>query len=95
VRQLVSFANLEEPKSEVCDVNAVIERGVELLTRNLREKQELVLRLGENLPRAYVDADQLVRILVTLVRNASEAMDKNGVVQIFSDSTTVDRESPH
>lgn len=95
VRQLVSFANLEEPSSEVCDVNAVVERGFDTLTRNLRERHHLVLHLGENLPRAYVDPGQLMRILVTLVRNASEAMERGGTVQVFTDSTIVDRESPH
>ncbi len=95
VRQLVSFANLEEPKCEVSDVNAVIERGLEALARDVSEKHQIVLKLAEGLPRAYVDAAQIMRILATLVRNASEAMEKPGVIQVFTSIAKVDRESPH
>ena len=95
VKQLLSFANLEEPNYELCDVNAVIERGVKNIRRLLAENQKLVLSLRESLPRAYIDPSQVVRILGNLVSNSSQAMPTGGVIQIFSDSIIVDRASPH
>ena len=95
VKQLVSFANLEDPISEMCDVNAVIERSKGSIARNLKDEQKIDLALNEGLPRAYVDPRQLLRILQTLATNAGEAMPADGVIHIFTDNVQVGRESPH
>jgi len=95
VKQLLSFASLEEPNKEVCDINAVIERGADGLRRQLRASQTLVVSLGEDLPRANVDPRQILRIITGLVNNAREAMQDNGEVKIFTDSISIQSESPH
>jgi PAS domain S-box-containing protein len=95
VRQLMSFAHLEEALKEVCDVNAVLERASRNLSRNLRSGQEVVVKLGENLPTVFADSTQVMRILSSLVANASEASPENSPIEIFSDSIVVTRETPH
>jgi PAS domain S-box-containing protein len=95
VKQLLSFANLEEPSAEVCDINAVIERSGASFKRILADSQNLEFELADSLPRAFVDPRQVMRVLESLVRNAREAMGISGEVQIFTDSITIDRKSPH
>lgn len=95
VRQLMSFAHLEEPNSEIIDVNTIIERSKKALVRNLKAGQFITYSLGEELPRADVDSGQILRILLVLVTNASEASPEGAEIEIFSDFFSVDRDRPH
>ncbi len=96
VRQLVSFANLEEPQRARCDINEIIRRESPALAKLLPERQRLRFLLKQGLPLAYVDGRHVIRIVNSLVSNAGEAMrDKGGVIQIFTDVVTVHHESPH
>lgn len=95
VRQLMSFANLEEPSSEVCDVNAFLERAQVSLKRNLKPNQQLFIHFADDLPRAFVDSRQLMRILNALLLNAREAMELEGRVEISIDSFSIAEDTPH
>ncbi len=95
VKQLLSVAHLEEPHFELCDVNDVIERSLRSLANLLRAEQTITLKLEEQMPKPSVDPNHMVRILASLVSNASEAMDRGGVVEVFTESLVVDRNSPH
>lgn len=95
VKQLLSFANLEEPSAELADINAVIERNKESLRRQLGDEQELQFQLADSLPKTFADPEQVMRILNSLTKNATEASPAKGRIEIFSDSITVDRDSPH
>lgn len=95
VRQLMSFANLEEPASEICDLNAFLERAQVTLKRNLKPSQQLFINFADDLPRAYVDSRQLMRILNALLLNAREAMEADGRVEIDVDSFSIAEDTPH
>lgn len=95
VKQLMSFANLEEPSSEVCDLEAVIENSADGLKRQLSPVKRLNIEMSHQLPKAYADPRQVMRILSALVLNANEATDENGEVTIFSDRVEVEAEGPH
>lgn len=95
VKQLLSVAHLEEPQFELCDINDVIERSLRSFANLLRAEQTITLKLEEQLPKTSVDPSHLVRILGSLISNASEAMERQGVVEVFTEALTVDRNSPH
>lgn len=95
VKQLLSFAHLEDPHVEICDVNAFIEQKAEVLRRMLSDKQELRLNLTQDIPTAHVDPNHLFRILSNIVANASEAIIGFGTIEIFTNYVHVDRNSPH
>ncbi len=95
VKQLLSFAHLEEPHKEVCDINEVIRRGLEGVSRNLREKIALSIRLAPELPKGLIDPQQLQRVLVSVVNNGVEAITGAGQIEVFSDSVIVGENSPH
>ena len=94
VRQLSSFANLEEPHPETFDLNALLERHVSSLRRILSEGQKLKLSLAEKLPKASADSSQMYRILQGLIRNASEASGPGQEVEVFTDEIRVEENSP-
>ena len=95
VKQLLSFAQLEEPSKEIVESNSLIERSVEGWVRFLDDKHELRLNLGDNLPRAVFDTSQFSRIVTSLIKNASEAMEEAGHVEVYTDAIEVDENAPH
>jgi PAS domain S-box-containing protein len=95
VKQLLSVAHLEEPHLEASDINDIIERSLRSFANLLKSEQTITLKLEEQLPKASVDQSHLVRILASLISNASEAMERHGVVEVFTESLLVDRNSPH
>lgn len=95
VKQLLSVANLEDPRREIVKINTIIEQGLDELSGFLKEGQEIDLDLDDDLPKVFVDPRHLMRILRTLVSNAVEAMDQEGVIEIFTDSVVIGQESPH
>ena len=95
VRQLMSFAHLEEPHKEFCDVNQFIEMSRERLAGVLDDSQKLKFTLAESNMRAHVDSTQLLRILSSLLTNASEASPSESTIEIFSNTISVTKEAPH
>ena len=95
VKQLVSFAQLEEPKREICDVNVILARFKESFMASLKEIHSLEVKLEEKLPRVDCDPGQIIRIISGLVFNAVEAMPTGGKVQIETDLIVINKESPH
>lgn len=82
VKQLINFAELEEPHREACDINLLLEITAKSWSHLLLPRQHIQLRLDANLPRAFVDSKQLTRVLLSLVSNASEAMSGGGVIVV-------------
>lgn len=95
VKQLLSFAHLEEAIPNILDVNLLIERSKASFQRTLKNKQYIKYQLESNLPKAYVDSSHLVRIIQVLLSNARDAMPEDGRVEILSDYIVVDKNSPH
>ena len=94
VRQLTSFAQLDEPHRERTDINEIITQTTERTKQQLPEGFEFRLRLQHDLPETLVDSSHMRRILSSLISNAFEASNGSGVVEIFTDVTIVDRRSP-
>ncbi len=95
VKQLLSFAHLEEAVPNILDVNLLIERSKASFQRTLKNKQYIKYQLESNLPKAYVDSSHLIRIIQVLLSNARDAMPEDGRVEILSDYIVVDKNSPH
>ena len=88
VKQLLNFANVEEPMPELVNVNSVIERNAEVFRQMLVQNQQLEIHVTRGLPRVDADPRQIVQILSSLAENAAEAMDANGKLEISTHSIT-------
>jgi len=66
-----------------CSVNTIITNCVHLLSPETERKEvRCVLELAPRLPEAYVDPEILAQTFINLVRNATKAMDKGGILLV-------------
>lgn len=73
VDEFSRFARLPNVKLETGSVNEIIRQSAALY----EDRDALIeLNLAENLPDAMIDEEQLKRVFVNLIENASEAFDK-------------------
>lgn len=73
--EYLRFARLPQPRLEAVDVNALLGGLSTFLKEELgRRGVVLSLKLGQGLPRASADDNQLRQVLLNLIRNAAEAM---------------------
>ncbi|GIE82630.1 hypothetical protein Aph02nite_85800 [Actinoplanes philippinensis] len=80
--QLLAFARREVVRPQPVDLNALIDRSLELLRRTLGEHITLIFRPGPDLPTVTCDPNQIEQMLVNLALNAHDAMPSGGQLVI-------------
>ncbi|MCG6962060.1 MAG: PAS domain S-box protein [Acidobacteria bacterium] len=85
-RQLLLFSRREASRTETLDLNEVVDDGVKLLRRLLRENIRLTLETAEGQLPVKADRGQLGQVLMNLTINAGDAIPDRGVVTIRSGS---------
>lgn len=88
-QQLLGFARGGKYEVKATNLNAIIEKSVELFSRT---KKELAIETGlsPDLESANVDRSQLEQVLLNLFINAWQAMPGGGVIRIVSRNCTLD-----
>lgn len=83
VRRLLDFARQGEANRVKADINEIVE-DVLLLTKHLMRANNVqpVIRLGENLPWALMDRNQIKQVVINLVNNALYAMPEGGQLDV-------------
>jgi signal transduction histidine kinase len=78
IRHMRSFIRKEEPHTEICDVNRLIREAMDLVNAELLQMEiDSVLDLQADLPGIDVDPVQIQQVVLNLVRNSMEAIDKH------------------
>ncbi|MDF1614932.1 LytS/YhcK type 5TM receptor domain-containing protein [Desulfurivibrio dismutans] len=90
-RQLLAFARKQNIKLEELDLNGAVDAFLPLLLRLIDHGVELRWQPGSDLPQVRLDPDQLDQLLVTLVRNAKEAVGTKGVITIATATAELDQ----
>lgn len=85
-RQLLAFGRKQPLRTEVVDLNELIQSATHLVDRLIGENIILVLGLDPALPRINVDAAQIEQIVVNLCVNARDAMPSGGEIRISTTS---------
>ncbi len=80
VGNLLTFARKHRPESVMVDINAVLEKTLDLRAYELRvNKIKVVADLARDLPQTLADPNQLVQVFMNIITNAEQAMrDANG-----------------
>lgn len=77
VKGLLDFARQSAPKKNKIDLNEVIERAVKVVSNQLKIKQiDLKTELENDLPNIVADANQIQQVLLNLLLNAIDAIEK-------------------
>ncbi len=84
VRSFLDYARPFQGNPAPLDVNACIERTLQLVRADLPPGVTLTLDLAPDLPPVKMDAEHLRQVLLNLVRNAAEAMKSGGTLTLRS-----------
>jgi len=81
VDEFSQFARMPAPRAVSVDLHGLLEDALSLY-RGLLADVEIRTHFGEGLPRVTVDPEQFRRVILNLVDNAIEAMDRKGAIDI-------------
>ena len=75
VQNLLSFARRRKPTKEMADLNALLQRVLELRSYDFTVRNiSLDMTLDTRLPRVWVDPDQIQQVFFNVIKNAEQAM---------------------
>jgi nitrogen fixation/metabolism regulation signal transduction histidine kinase len=79
VDEFSQFARMPAPRAVLTDVHALLD-GALALYAGLLPSVRLERRYGDGMPRVSVDPEQMRRVILNLVDNAVEAMNRTGII---------------
>jgi signal transduction histidine kinase len=83
VENLLRFARPAQPHLMESSVSDCVERLLALVEESAREKSIVIeTSIDRDLPRIYMDADQVLQVLLNVVQNAFQAMSGGGVLTV-------------
>jgi two-component system, NtrC family, nitrogen regulation sensor histidine kinase NtrY len=81
VDEFSQFARMPAPRAVPTDLHAVLEDALSLY-RGLLAGIDIRTHFAECLPKVSIDSEQIRRVILNLVDNAIEVMDRRGVIDI-------------
>ncbi len=83
LEQVEQFGNLRPPKLQAVNIHDLLDRARKSATVGFAAHMTLVEDYDPSLPPTYVDADQMLQVLLNLLKNAAEASKgENGTIRI-------------
>ncbi len=86
IHKLLGFARRTSTSIESADLNDIAEHTVDLIARELGlENIEVVKQFDASLPTVETDAEKITQVVLNLLRNAADAIVKNGRITVKTD----------
>ncbi|GEM_PF-545510 len=82
VNQLLYFAKPAEAKFSTQNLNQLVEKVLQFFTELYPGKYTIIKSLAVNLPPAWIDPEQIERVLMNLIFNAIQAMPDGGRLEV-------------
>ncbi len=91
VKSLLDFSRQSIPKKSLADINEIIDKAIGVIDSQLSLKKiKIDKQIEKNLPNLTVDANQIQQVIINLLVNASDAMEKDGgVIKILAKQITL------
>ena len=89
--KLLGFARFHEPRLDPCNPNDLVTEVVDLVRKELNlENIELRVETDMKMSEIVTDGEKIRQVLINLVRNAADAIGKDGriTIQTFGDAQT-------
>jgi signal transduction histidine kinase len=81
INDLLSFARPSKPKVAPENINDVVDNIARILESQAKEKSvEVVRKFGDDLPKVWIDREQMKQVFMNLILNAIQAMKEGGSV---------------
>jgi two-component system nitrogen regulation sensor histidine kinase NtrY len=81
VDEFSQFARMPAPRAVLTDLHGVLDDALSLY-RGLLAEIEIKTHFADALPKVSIDPEQIRRVILNLVDNAIEAMDRRGIIDI-------------
>ena len=78
LEQVEQFGNLTEPERQAVNIHDVLDRARRSALLGFGAHMKILEEYDPSLPMAYGDPDQLLQVVLNLIKNASEAAGKEG-----------------
>lgn len=80
---VLCFANPANPHCKPVDLNSALQSTFEILGFEL-EQNNIVIeqRLEDQLPRLWLDEDQIIRVFINVIKNSIQAMPEGGTITV-------------
>jgi signal transduction histidine kinase len=83
IKDLLSYTRASALQKDNFSLEEVLEESIKILEPSLKEKGVVVEKDYEpGLPQAYVDADRLRQVFLNVLRNAYEAVEEGGRIEV-------------
>ncbi|MCC6318560.1 MAG: PAS domain S-box protein [Gemmatimonadaceae bacterium] len=89
-QQLLAFGGRQHRRVEVLNLNALVQSATRLLRSLVGPGISVRFQFNEQLARVLVDRGQIEQVLVNLVLNARDAMNRDGTIVIATDRVAPD-----
>ncbi len=84
LEQVEQFGNLRPPSLQPVNIHDVLDRARKSAAVGFAAHMRLVEDYDPSLPPAFVDSDQLLQIILNLLRNAAQACGNGGTLRLHS-----------
>ena len=89
INDLLSFARPSKPNVAPENVNDVVDNIARILETQAKEKGvEIIREFGGNLPKIWIDREQMKQVFMNLILNAIQAMKEGGSIRIATRSVS-------
>lgn len=95
INDLLSFARPSKPNVALENVNDVVDNIVRILETQAKEKNiELKRDFNANLPKVWIDREQMKQVFMNLILNAIQAMKEGGAIILSTRAVTRNEAQP-
>ena len=85
VNDLLSFARPSTPNVSLENLNEIVESIARILETEAKERGvQIERRLAANLPRIFIDQEQIKQVCMNLILNAIQSIEGDGVLEVSS-----------
>ena len=82
--QVEQFGNLQSPNRQAVNIHDALDRARQSASVGFGAHMMLIEDYDPSLPDAYVDGDQLLQVLLNLIKNAAEAGEAGGSITLHT-----------